>query len=79
MRLAVLPIGAYKPEWFMAPVHMSPEQAQKAVADLEAGTSVAIHFGTFPLADDGQDEAQQALAGKPRLWVLDFGEGREVP
>lgn len=79
MRLAVLPIGAYKPKWFMSPVHMSPEQAQKAGADLEAGTSVAIHFGTFPLADDGQEEAQQALAGHEHFWVLDFGEGRDVP
>jgi len=58
---------------------MSPEQAEKAGADLEAGISVAMHFGTFPLADDGQDEPQQALAGKPRFWVLDFGEGRDVP
>jgi L-ascorbate metabolism protein UlaG (beta-lactamase superfamily) len=85
-RLAVLPIGAYRPSWFMSPVHQSPAQALEAHAALEAGTSVAIHFGTFPLGDDGQDEppaaleaARRALASPPRFWVLDFGEGREVP
>ena len=40
---------------------------------------MAIHFGTFPLADDGQDEPQRALAGQEHFWVLDFGEGRDVP
>ncbi|HUB07259.1 MAG TPA: MBL fold metallo-hydrolase [Myxococcales bacterium] len=85
IRLAVLPIGAYRPEWFMGPVHMSPAQAVRAQADLDAATAVAIHFGTFRLADDGQDEPVEALqralerTPKPRFWVLGFGEGREVP
>jgi len=87
IRLAILPIGAYKPEWFMGPIHMSPRQALDAHNILGAGTSVAIHFGTFRLAEDGQTEAPDELrkavaeAGDPlpRFWVLDFGEGREVP
>jgi L-ascorbate metabolism protein UlaG (beta-lactamase superfamily) len=84
-RLALLPIGAYKPEWFMGPIHMSPLQAVQAHEALGARTSVAIHFGTFDLADDGQDEApaelRRALAQDPaaRFWVLGFGEGRDVP
>ncbi|MDQ3263213.1 MAG: MBL fold metallo-hydrolase [Myxococcota bacterium] len=86
-RLALLPIGAYLPQWFMSPVHINPEEALRAHTDLGAGTSVAIHFGTFPLADDGQDqpvrELERALAGnaelRSRFWVLGFGEGREVP
>jgi L-ascorbate metabolism protein UlaG (beta-lactamase superfamily) len=84
-RLALLPIGAYRPEWFMGPVHESPAQAAEAQRVLRAQTAVAIHFGTFPLADDGQDEAveelRKALADSPdqRFWVLDFGEGRDVP
>ena len=53
---------------------------------LHAGTSVAIHFGTFPLADDGEMEPVEKLgealrqAGVPRdaFWVLGFGEGRDV-
>lgn len=87
MRLAILPIGAYKPEWFMGPIHMSPAQAVQAHADLGAGTSVAVHFGTFDLADDGQDEPPLVLARavadqpapRPRFWTLGFGEGRDVP
>jgi len=54
--MALLPIGAYKPIWFMQPIHMSPEEAVKAHLDLKAKTSIGMHFGTFPMADDGQEE-----------------------
>lgn len=62
IRLALLPIGAYKPEWFMWPGHMGPKSALKAHGDLQAQTSIAMHFGVFPLGDDGQHEARDALA-----------------
>jgi L-ascorbate metabolism protein UlaG (beta-lactamase superfamily) len=52
--VALLPIGAYQPEWFMSPSHMSPAQAVVAHRALAATTSVAIHWGTFDLADEGQ-------------------------
>lgn len=52
-RLALLPIGAYKPRWFMSPVHMGPDEAVRAHRILGAELSIAIHFGTFQLADDG--------------------------
>lgn len=55
-RLALLPIGAYRPEWFMSEVHCSPLDAVEAHRILQAGLSVATHFGTFALADDGFDE-----------------------
>jgi len=86
MRLAVLPIGAYKPEWFMAQVHMSPSDAVKAAQDLRATVAVPMHYGTFPLADDGEDEAVDDLhkalketANPPDFRVLDFGEGVDLP
>jgi L-ascorbate metabolism protein UlaG (beta-lactamase superfamily) len=87
IRLALLPIGAYRPEWFMGPVHASPAQALQIHRDLGARTSLAIHFGTFRLADDGQDEPAEEIRRlldaepepKPRFWVLENGEGREVP
>ena len=84
MRLAVLPIGAYLPEWFMSPVHMSPKESVQAAIDLKATLAVPMHFGTFPLADDGETEAveglQAALAVQPAPFVvLGFGEGRDVP
>lgn len=86
-RLAVLPIGAFRPEWFMGRVHVSPEEAVVAQETLGAGTAVGMHFGTFRLADDGQDEPVQALEialarrgeGRPRFWHLRPGEGRDVP
>ena len=55
-RLAFLPIGAYKPEWFMHPVHISPDEALQIHKELHVQTTIAIHFGTFRLANDGQDE-----------------------
>jgi L-ascorbate metabolism protein UlaG (beta-lactamase superfamily) len=60
-RLALLPIGAFRPEWFMGEVHCSPEDAVEAHRILQPGLSVASHFGTFPLADDGFDEALAEL------------------
>jgi L-ascorbate metabolism protein UlaG (beta-lactamase superfamily) len=85
IRLALLPIGAYRPRWFMEPVHINPEEAVKAHHALRAQTSVPMHFGTFALGDDGEMEPvrdlQRAIAanGDPRFWILEHGEGREVP
>lgn len=80
-RLALIPIGAFRPEWFMSRVHMSPEQAMEAHNQLGARTTVATHFGTFRLADDAETEASEriAAAALANFWVLGFGEGRDVP
>ena len=86
-RLSLLPIGAYNPRWFMGSLHISPEEAVEAHKLLRASTSVAIHFGTFRLSEEGQNqpvtdlEAALAKAGEPRpeFWVLGFGESRAVP
>jgi L-ascorbate metabolism protein UlaG (beta-lactamase superfamily) len=86
-RLSVLPIGAYQPRWFMSGVHVEPAEAVAAHQTLGASTSVGMHFGTFRLADEGQDEAiadlRTALSRlpppAPRFWVLEPGEGRDVP
>jgi L-ascorbate metabolism protein UlaG (beta-lactamase superfamily) len=86
IRLALLPIGAYEPEWFMGPVHMTPEQAVEARVLVGAPVAVGIHFGTFSLADDGEADPAarlcRALAGRDdadRFWTLADGEGREIP
>lgn len=60
-RVALLPIGAYRPEWFMGPVHMSPDDAFRAHQKLGATASVTIHHGTFRLADDGETEGEERL------------------
>lgn len=84
-RLALLPVGAYRPRWFMGPVHMGPEEAIEAHSILRPEVSVPIHFGTFSLADDGEtepiDHLRALLRERPgQNWrVLDEGEGWSVP
>ncbi len=54
--LSLIPIGAYNPKWFMSSIHVSPAEALQIHRDVQSRKSIAIHFGTFPLADDGQEE-----------------------
>ncbi len=78
-RLALLPIGAYEPRWFMSPVHMSPEDAVRAHQTLGAETSIAIHHGTFQLADEGLDTPKERLSAcAPGDSFLVLGNGQSV-
>lgn len=61
-RIALLPIGAYEPRWFMAPQHMNPADAVEAHQLLGADQSIGIHFATFKLTDEGQHAPAAALA-----------------
>lgn len=54
--LAFIPIGAYEPRWFMTPVHCTPADAIRIHRDARARRSLAMHFGCFPLADDGFEQ-----------------------
>ena len=80
--VALLPIGAYEPRWFMTPVHMNPEEAVRAHRDLHPRISIGMHFGTFQLTDEGIDEPLRALerarngagVGAHEFRTLDFGE-----
>jgi L-ascorbate metabolism protein UlaG (beta-lactamase superfamily) len=85
--LALLPIGAYEPRWFMKDIHMDPAEAVQAHLDLAARESIAMHFGTFRLTAEGIDEPLVGLrsalraAGVPetRFRALDFGESYVLP
>ena len=85
--LALLPIGAYEPRWFMEPVHMNPDEAVRAHLALGARQSLGMHFGTFNLTDEAIDEPVKALAAArtahgvaaDSFTTLDFGETRDVP
>lgn len=60
--VSLLPIGAYEPRWFMAPAHMNPAEALNAHLALGSRHSVAMHFGTFCLTDEGIDAPPRDLA-----------------
>lgn len=84
--LSILPIGTYEPRWFMKPAHMSPKDAIKAHQELNSKKSLAIHFGTFHLSDEGIDEPANLLRkemAKSDLFLDDFlvlnpGEARKI-
>ncbi|MDQ3208535.1 MAG: MBL fold metallo-hydrolase [Gemmatimonadota bacterium] len=60
--LALVPIGAYEPRWFMKDIHMNPAEAVQAHLDLGARRSIAMHFGTFQLTAEGIDDPVRELA-----------------
>lgn len=62
VRLALLPIGAYEPRWFMHRHHMNPDDAVKAHLDLEAELSLGIHHSTVQLTNEGIGDPPAALA-----------------
>ena len=80
--LALLPIGAYEPRWFMTEYHMNPSEAVQAYVDLKPSRAVGMHFGTFQLTDEAIDEPVQALSRELKergissacFRTLDFGE-----
>jgi L-ascorbate metabolism protein UlaG (beta-lactamase superfamily) len=61
-KVAILPIGAYEPRWFMSDHHMDPAEAVQALIDCGAEIAFAHHHGTFQLTDEPMDEPLLALA-----------------
>jgi L-ascorbate metabolism protein UlaG (beta-lactamase superfamily) len=84
--LALLPIGAYEPRWFMRSVHMNPDEAVQAHVDLAAARSIGIHFGTFQLTTEGLEAPLHGLERARRernlpateFFTLPFGDSLQL-
>ncbi|MGC4376374.1 MBL fold metallo-hydrolase [Fictibacillus sp. Mic-4] len=79
---ALMPIGAYEPEWFMSPQHVNPEEAVRAFLDVKAKCFIPMHYGAFRLADDTPKEALERVKSEwerlrlpnEQLNILKLGE-----
>ncbi|MBF0442431.1 MAG: MBL fold metallo-hydrolase [Oligoflexales bacterium] len=84
--LSAMPIGAYKPKWFMGPVHMSPDEALRAHREVGSNFSIGIHYETFRLAGDSFSDPREDLERERKkldipeieFTLLNFGEGRDI-
>ena len=85
--LALLPVGAYEPRWFMAAQHVNPAEAVQIHRDVGAKRSLGVHWGTFELTDEPLDQPPRDLAAARRaqgltddaFFVLAVGETRRLP
>jgi L-ascorbate metabolism protein UlaG (beta-lactamase superfamily) len=83
--LAIMPVGSYTPREIAKPVHMSPEEALEAMTDLRAARFIGMHWGTFGLAREPNDEPPRRLAAEVErrgldvaaIWLLRPGETRD--
>jgi N-acyl-phosphatidylethanolamine-hydrolysing phospholipase D len=80
--VALIPIGAYEPRWFMSPQHMDPREAWQSFLDLGARHMIPMHWGTFDLTDEPVDLAPRVLeqvleqegADRDKVHLLAVGE-----
>lgn len=86
-RLAILPIGAYEPRWFMAYGHMNPKECVRSFEDLGMPMVLPIHHKVFQLADTGYDQPLEMLEkelqanknAQDKFMVMMAGESRYLP
>lgn len=85
--VAMMPIGAYAPRWFMKPVHTDPDEAIQALADVGGKAMACMHWGTFVLTAEPfleplhRTREAWGKTGRRRedLWDLALGETRVLP
>jgi L-ascorbate metabolism protein UlaG (beta-lactamase superfamily) len=72
-RLAILPVGAYEPRWFMKHAHMNPDEAVRAFLAMGAQQAIGHHWGTFQLTAEAVNAPEQALAEARTLHGVEEG------
>jgi N-acyl-phosphatidylethanolamine-hydrolysing phospholipase D len=85
--IALIPVGAYEPRWFMQQMHVNPAESVQVHRDLGTKRSVGIHWGTFPLTDESLDAPPKALAAAKaqsgvsddEFFLMAVGETRKLP
>jgi len=58
--IALLPIGAYRPDSYRG-VHTCPEEALQGFLDLGARRMIPMHYGTFRLSQEPMEEPVERL------------------
>ncbi len=76
-RLAILPIGAFEPRWFMRAQHQNPEEAVEGMRLCRAEHAVGHHWGTFQLTDEPIEQPRNDL--RVALSNAGIDEGRFRP
>ena len=71
-RLAILPVGAYRPREMMRPSHVNPQESYRLFEILDPVRALGMHWGTFQLSFEGVDDPPREIA------ALDRGRGRFV-
>jgi len=82
LQISILPIGAYRPRWFMSPVHVDPPEATKILKDTHSQIAIAGHWGTFKLSDEPLGEPPAYLrkalrengVDEKQFIIMKFGE-----
>jgi L-ascorbate metabolism protein UlaG (beta-lactamase superfamily) len=86
-RLAIIPIGAFRPRDVMSGNHIGPEEAVTVFRKLGAAQALAVHWGTFQLSDEGIDDPPVTLrralrdqrVAPARFRAIEAGRNWEVP
>ena len=78
--VALLPIGAYRPEDIIKNNHLGPQEAFNALEQLQAKRMIPMHYGTYKLTDEPLDEPLKWMQeiDKTSLGKINFLKGGEV-